>query len=414
MKYFTLYQLNKSIQKHLQSIQREVWITAEVAQVNIAEHCYLELVQKDEQTERIVARSRGIIWSKRLDELYGNLGEDLENLLAPGVKVLVQVMLNFHQVHGLSLLISDIDPRYTLGELELKRQATLKKLQELDLLNRQKLLTLPPVLQRIAIISSPEAAGYTDFINQLQHNAYGYDFQLTLYQTAVQGERALPEIARQLQQVHEEAYDVVVLIRGGGSKLDLEVFNEFAIAEQIALLPYPVLTGIGHHRDETVADLVAYHALKTPTAVAEFLIQYNLEFEMRLQQLLDRIVRKADGVLEYQLEVYRQLENNIKNLTQNKLQQEHTFLQNQKMLLQTRVDFMLQKTRLQLEAMEKQIESLSPERVLARGFSITLKDGKVVKPGLEVLPGDVLSTHTSVQVIESKVLKIQQKNENIE
>ncbi len=403
MKYFTLLQLNKSIQNLIHGIDRNFWITAEVAQFQVREHAYLEFVQKEE--EQVVARSRGMIWATAFYKLQEKLGQGIFEILKEGTEVLVQVKVTFHEVHGLSLNVLDLDEKYTIGALELKRRETLKKLAEVGLIDFQKRHILPMVPQRIAIISSEEAAGYNDFIEQLAGNQYGFKFHTVLFKANVQGQKALASIIERLEEIDSNKFDVVVLIRGGGSRLDLEVFNEYELAKKIAKVPVPVLTGIGHQKDETVSDVVAYEALKTPTAVAEFLIDKIYGFWYQLQVYFQDTLRFAEGKVDLAKHHLFLLQQKIAAQAKLNLSSSSIRLLEMQKGLMSEVGHKLKKERSNLEGLQRQISQLDPQSLLKRGFSITLKEGKPLSNTNPVQKGDEIESITSFGKILSKVTK---------
>ncbi|MGB0524902.1 MAG: exodeoxyribonuclease VII large subunit [Flammeovirgaceae bacterium] len=415
MKFFTLYQLNKSIQKLITGIGRDFWIIAEIAQVQLGNHCYMELVQKEEEnTSAIIAKARATIWHGQLLALHQKLGENLEAILKPGSKVMMKVVVSFHEIHGLSLTVTDLNEQFTLGELEKKRQETIRRLTEEGLLERQQLLEVPLVVQRIAVISSPTAAGYTDFITQLQQNPYGYQYHLTFFAASVQGERAAKEILIQLAKIDPQDFDAIVLIRGGGSKLDLEVFNSYDIAAQIAMSRLPVITGIGHQRDTSVCDLVARIPLKTPTAVAEFLIQRMLHVESTMLEQFQFILANAERLIQLHTDALQQNSQRIFQATQQSLQQQHIRLANQELMLHTQVKNLIQREALQLTYLAKEIQHLSPENILKKGYTITYLNGELLKDQ-QVKKGDLLKTVSANHEIESEALRTKKiKKQSIE
>lgn len=284
------------------------WVIAEISEMkeNYNGHCYLELIEKQPDDKNIRARARAVIWSNRyrfLKPFFENVaGESLRE----GLKVLVKVRVEYHEIYGLSLVISDIDPSFTLGDLAVKRQMILKKLEEDGVLNMNRELEFLLFPQRIAVISSRSAAGYTDFIKHIGENSYGYVFYTALFEAAMQGIETETSIIEALDRIAEkiELFDVIVIIRGGGSQTDLSWFDNYSIAYYITQFPLPVLTGIGHEKDLSVTDIVAYKALKTPTAVADFLIGCANEAENNLMETLSGIISfTRDIMLDYKHKV---------------------------------------------------------------------------------------------------------------
>lgn len=409
IQHFTLLQLNTSIQNHIARIGRSIWTTAEVSSAQIRNgHAYIELVQKEE--ERIVAKARAIIWSRQLEQLEDKLGTDvLSVLLNQGTKVLLLVTVNFHPVHGLSLVIADIDPSYTIGELEIRRRETLRRLEENELIDKQGELILPVVVQKVAVLSSEQAAGFADFCNQLFHNPYGYQFFMDIYPVNVQGEKAVKDIVKQLGRLEKKKYDAVIIIRGGGSKLDLQAFDEYEIAEKIANSRHPVLTGIGHQIDESVADIVAHTPLKTPTAVADFLINRMLHFEMQLEQYNQQIRQLAAQSIVLKKEQLNRISHQISLRAKDIIAQQQSQLEQIGLSLKLQSKYFFEKQHQQLDNIQKQIEQLNPLELLKKGYSITLKDGKPLVEGEEVNEGDKITTITAHQELESTVTSANSK-----
>ena len=283
----TLFELNTQIKNILDTaFMSTVWITAEVGEctVNRNGHCYLELVDTDEN--QVTARVRANIWAYTFRMLKPHFETVTGQTFSTGIKVLVQVKVEFHQVYGMSLNIKDIDPAYTLGDMALKRREIISRLKEAGIFDQNKQLELPLVPQRVAIISSPTAAGLQDFMNQLNDNQLGVRFRTRLFAATMQGAETASSVINALDEIQsiKPEFDVVAIIRGGGSQLDLASFDNYDLAAKIASFPLPVITGIGHDKDETVVDMVAHTKMKTPTAVAEFLINGAGVF---IQKLID-------------------------------------------------------------------------------------------------------------------------------
>ncbi len=303
---FTLYQLNQKIKQTLErGLPEKYWVVAEVSSFSrhTTGHCYMDLTDKDIATGN-PAQARATLWSKRAQSILPPFEAATGQRIHKGMKVLLQVTIRFHEQYGLALDICDIDPNYTLGDIARKKQETLARLQKEGLLERNKLKSLTRVPQRIAVISSATAAGYGDFIHQLQNNPQGYSFKCTLFKAVVQGHDAPVSICAALQSIRLQwqNFDVVVLIRGGGSQNDLNCFDDYEVAAAIGNMPLPVLTGIGHERDETIADLVAHTRLKTPTAVASFLLDCSSQLEQELESTHSSILAIANRTLRGRIE----------------------------------------------------------------------------------------------------------------
>ena len=407
MKTVTLYELNEYIRRILVlNLSEALWISCEIAQVNEARgHCFLELVQKAENEENIVAQASAIIWQNNLRQLRRKIGVTLDSLLKDGMEVLLKVKVDFNERYGLKLLIEDIDPVYTLGKLELKRRQIIEQLRHQGLLEKQKVISLPIVLQRIAIISSERAAGYQDFLQHLQQNAYGYHFQLQFFQSAMQGDLVEPEMLRQLNAIAKakENFDAVVIIRGGGAKLDLNAFDSFNLSKAIADFPIPVFTGIGHDVDETVLDLVAYASLKTPTAVADFLIAHNLRFESTLINVGTELKFKVLQKINQQQININNFSKSLQFTTQRRFLKQHQMLDFITSNIPRLTNYRLQFAKQNLDALEKVTALLNITSTLQRGFAIVTKNGEIVRSTQNLSKGDQVTTRLSDGEFNSKV-----------
>ena len=279
-----------------------LWVHAELSEVNIARngHCYLELIEKDK--DKVVAKVRATIWNFTFRMLKPYFESSTGYAFSSGIKVSLKVAVEFHEIYGLSLNVKDIDPNYTVGDIELGKRRILNRLEEDGILDMNTELSFPLVVQNIAVISSSTAAGYGDFENQLQQNPHAYKINYRLFEAQMQGSATGQSIISALDKIYrkEDEFDAVIIIRGGGSKSDLAGFDHYELAANIAQFPLPIITGIGHERDESIADIVAHTPLKTPTAVAEFLINQMLNFENKIDILASQIVNTAQLFLEEQ------------------------------------------------------------------------------------------------------------------
>jgi exodeoxyribonuclease VII large subunit len=407
MQTYTLFELNEHIRRVLAlNFSEALWIRCEIAQVKENRgHCYLELVQKAEESDEVIARSEAAIWQTALRRMRLKIGPELSSLLRDGMEVQLQARVDFHERYGLKLIIEDVDPAYTLGRLELQRRKTIQHLQELQLLKRNGQLPLPLVPQRIAVITSEKAAGMQDYFRQLEENPYGYRFRNRLFTAGVQGRQVETEIIAQLERIRRsrELFDCVVIIRGGGSRLDLSAFDSFQLCKAVAEFPLPVLTGIGHDVDETVLDLVAHTRLKTPTAVAEFIVSRCLQFESAVMELGHLLKLLANQQIKEQ-------ELGIQRLAQKVQFQSHQLLQGNLLRLERlegeiapAARYRLRSDRLQLDQMERICNLLSLDSTLKRGFTLTLKDGKAVARADELKSGDAITTKFSEGEVNSLV-----------
>ncbi len=312
----TLLELNNLIRDALQDAFPEtIWVVAEISElkINRTGHCYLELIEKDSVSDDIVARARATIWSYTFRMLKPYFETATGQPFSDGIKVLVLVSVEYHPAYGLSFNIKDIDPTYTVGDLVRRRREIIEKLQEAGVFDMNRELPLPLVPQRIAIISSATAAGYQDFVNQLEHNSYGFIFHHRLFEAFMQGAEAAPSILRALDRIYaeEENFDAVAIIRGGGAQADLSCFDNFELAYTVAQFPLPVVTGIGHEKDDTIIDLVAHTRQKTPTAVAEFFISGAARFYEKLTELQKAVAERTREILESHAETLTNLADDI-------------------------------------------------------------------------------------------------------
>jgi len=404
--YITLSQLNGLVSEVIsEAIKPGIWVVAEISQIKMAGsgHWYIDLVEKEREV--ITAKLSGVIWNSAYNELRMKFGSDLANLLKNGNKILFRGTVDFHEVYGLKIVISDIDPSVTLGELELKRMETIKRLTEEGHIGKNAQLPLPVVLQHIAVISSASAAGFGDFMNHTQHNRYGYSVWVKLFPSLMQGEGVEQELIARIREIEaqQHLFDAVVIIRGGGSKLDLEAFNNYHIAVSIAQCSLPVITGIGHQQDETVADLVAHTPLKTPTAVAEYILQSFLHYESAMLSLFDKVAKLSTNLLKqhhFGLQTLRQsmYMHSRQEITRQK-QQFSMLLQR----LPRATKRLLQSKQVELQHIEQTINLYRVEKLLQRGFTITRLNGKALKSAVSAQNGQLISTQFADGTVNSRI-----------
>ncbi len=448
-----LHELTGRIKKTLtESFAVPIWVIAEINElrVNQSGHCYLELIEKDPDSEKLLSSVKAIIWSfhYRILQPYFETATGIS--LGPGIKIMVLVKVEYHPIYGLSLNITDIDPAYTLGDFEMKRQLIVKKLADEGIIHLNRELELPPVCQRIAVISAENAAGYGDFINQLKNNPFKYKFYIHLFPAFMQGDNAEESITRALDRIntHTDIFDVVVIIRGGGARTDLSCFDSYWIASNIAQFPLPVITGIGHERDETIADMVANQSLKTPTAVAEFFIQHNYRFQSEMVEYYNRTKLVFDETIKqyhYELDVLSKIlvpklknyiSNNrnkldieilsVKNLAYAKIAQNQHIIKEKltevkrltaKNVLKAGQKSLLQQSRLK-SSLKKYFTQKShylsmanraallqdPANIIGKGYSVLFKDGKMVRSVNGIHIGDNITNMLKDGEINSSVV----------
>ncbi|MBU0765123.1 MAG: exodeoxyribonuclease VII large subunit [Bacteroidetes bacterium] len=450
----SLYELNTKVRDAIKgSLPLSYWVTGEIAELrtNRSGHCYLELVEKSRTDDRIIARARANIWMNTFRMLKPYFETTTGRPLTSGIGVMVNVTVEFHELYGFSLNIKDINPTYTLGDLAKKKKEILARLEAEGVIDMNRELDIPALPQRIAVISSKTAAGYGDFCDQLTRNPYDYAFYFKLFEAVMQGDQAESSIIRALEKInyHTGFFDVVVLIRGGGAQADLNCFDNYRLAYNIAQFPIPVISGIGHERDDTIVDRVAHTGVKTPTAAAEFLINRLSAAEAAVDELYDEftgqvreILARREDVLERikirfssvvtslidsgknGLLIYRQQAINAgKNYLQTRkreLYQETTkishavdqsFLSRKQSItlfssiLKKAAGHFTERKKHFLDLHQMEATHLNPDNILKRGYSISLFNGKALKNPDSLCDGDIVKTLLSDGAFHSEVRK---------
>lgn len=425
----TLLEFNRRVNRllHDQSVQ-QCWIVAETSDVMVRNgHCYLELVQKNPTTGQTEARARAIIWANRFVGLKYTFESATKQAFGSGLKVMVEVSANFHEQYGYSLLITDINPTYTLGDMARQRIEILNRLKREGILDMNKALEWPVVAQRIAVISAGSAAGYGDFMHQLHENQSGIKFYTCLFQAAMQGVNTAPSIIAALDRIieHVDLFDCVVIIRGGGATSELNAFDNYDLAARIAQFPIPVVTGIGHDRDNTVIDAVSNIRVKTPTAAAEWILGQAQEALTELETLSDRVVTIATQMLGDARQQLAFFQSSIPLVAENCIIRHRALLTTYAHAIPVRAEAriaeevkalsyigktvaasarqVLQKEKMRLESLAVLRESLSPDRVLKRGYSLTSAGGRIITSIADVQKGQVLLTRLADGTVTSEV-----------
>jgi len=411
MESLSLYELGHLIRRTLsEALPDAYWVQAELSEVREAYngHCYIELVQKAERGNALLAKARGTIWAN----IYKMLRPYFENAtgqrFAAGIKVLLQVSVDYHEQYGLSLTVHDIDPTYTLGDMARRRREILMQLEEEGVLTLNKELSMPMLPQRIAVISAAGAAGYGDFCDQLLGNPYGFVFCPKLFPAVMQGDRVEETVIAALDRIATERdeWDVVVIIRGGGSTSDLSGFDTYPLAANCAQFPLPIITGIGHERDDTVLDMVAHTRVKTPTAAAEYLIAALSDAATALDTLVASLAANLTGCIHREETRLQQIATRLPSLLALvHTRQSHRIEQIANRLKVAGANSLVkQQHRLQL--IEKIIEGASPAHILQRGYSITRCDGRVVCNATSLPDGAVLTTEFADGEVKSLVFSV--------
>lgn len=372
-----------------------LWLTAEVAQCRDSRgHLYLQLVEKDPQTDQRLAQADAVLWQNRRQALETRHAQTLQSLFEEGNALRLQVRVEMHALYGLKLVIEDIDLQFAMGQMMLRRRQIIEALQRSGAFGQNKNRPMPTVVQRIAVISSHQAAGWQDFRQQLLGNPWGLAFRLEFHPASMQGSALESEVCQALEHIRSRAhrYDLAVLIRGGGSKLDLAWFDNQAVAEAIARLPIPLITGIGHDVDETVTDLVAWLSLKTPTAVASWIIDRNLACEASLLELGRAIAGSARRRLVDSGHLLDRLALSLRHQTRRRLDQEQLHLIHLRQRLSREQRHLRDRAMAGLAHAEELLRQLDPSGILARGYSITLHQGLPVTSAGDVPAGSRLRT----------------------
>ena len=431
-KRLTLYELNHLLKDVLESeMPDEYWVEAELSECRESKgHCYMELIQKDERSATPIAKASAKCWVSKWMLIRPYFERTTGQRLHAGMKVLLKVYPQFHEAYGFSWIITDIDPTYTLGDMARKRQEIIRQLKEEGVFDLQKELQLPLFCQNIAVISSETAAGYGDFCNQLTDNPYGFLFHTQLFPAIMQGDGVEQSVINALEEIFDvqssqsDMFDCVVIIRGGGATSDMSGFDTLALAENVANFPIPIITGIGHERDESILDMVSYLRVKTPTAAAAFLIEHLKEVRDSIEDLQNRMIHCAqqklsalNSNLSAIADVIPRLFSIVKTRQEARLDSlfssllssiQQTILAQKSNLatFEQRIPMLIVDRRLtaeyhRLEMLEEKIKSLDPALLLRRGYSITLFKGKAVRDPLALKKGDEIETRIEKGIIKS-------------
>ena len=385
-KRYSLRLLNALVREAIEAeLPDEYWVEAELSECRESRgHCYMELVEKDETSNTPVAKASAKCWKQTWAMVQPYFERTTGQSLRAGMKVLLKVYPQFHEAFGFSWIVTDIDPTYTIGDMAQRRQKIIQQLKEEGVFDLQRELSIPRFCQRIAVISAETAAGYGDFCRQLLENEYGLQFYPTLFPAVMQGEQVEQSVIAALNHINErmEDFDVVVIIRGGGSTSDMSGFDTLALAENVANFPLPIITGIGHDRDECVLDMVSNTRVKTPTAAAVFLIAHLADTLQHINEIQQHIAYMFSLVkTNYEHELERRHERIIHAISQRLTTERH-----------------------RLEMLGQRAELLDPALLLSRGYSITLHCGKAVRDPRQLQEGDEIETRVEKGTIKSKVI----------
>jgi len=402
--HYSLRQLNLMVRDAIEMhLPDEYWVEAELSECRErGGHCYMELVEKEESTHTPIARASAKCWRQTWQILEPYFERVTSQPLRAGLKVLLKVYAQYHEAYGFSWIVTDIDPTYTIGDMARKRQEIIRQLKEEGVFDLQKELQLPLFCQRIAVISAEGAAGYGDFMRQLEDNPYGLHFDITLFPAIMQGEQveqsviaALEEIYVQSQQLTangQKPFDVVCILRGGGATADLSGFDTLALAEHVANFPLPIITGIGHDRDESILDMVSHIRVKTPTAAADLLIDHLQQVLLRIENAQQRITTAISQKLSTYSNKLTTLQTLIPTLALRILSNSHHRIEMLGSRIPVAIERRLTSQKHRLENIEIKLQSFDPQTLLSRGYSITTHQGKVIRDPRQLKVGDKIET----------------------
>lgn len=406
---YTLRQLNLLVREAIEdALPDEYWVEAELSECREnSGHCYMELIEKDERSNTPVARASAKCWRQTWMMVKPYFERTTGQPLRAGMKVLLRVYAQFHETYGFSWIVSDIDPTYTLGDMARKRQEIIRQLKEEGVFDLQRELRIPTFAQRIAVISAQNAAGYGDFCRQLEDNDYGFRFDVQLFPAIMQGEQVEQSVISALNQIYNLHsplnFDVVVIIRGGGATADLSGFDTLALAENVAQFPIPIITGIGHDRDESILDMVANTRVKTPTAAAALLIDNLLRVLERLDDASQRISYAVNQRISNQKTKIATMTTLIPTLALRVVSDQRHRIELLENRLPVAIERRLTNQKHLLESLSIKLQGFDPQLLLSRGYSITLHNGRAVRDPRQLKPGDEIETRVEKGTIHSVV-----------
>ena len=405
---FTLLELNHMVRETIErQMDGKYWVEAELSDLHDRNHCYMELVENDPFGPTPLAKARAVCWANRWTALRSKFERQTQQQLRPGIKVRMMVTPTFHEAYGFAYQVSDIDPDYTLGDIVRKRMEIIRQLKEAGIFDLQRELALPRFAQRIAVVSSAQAAGYGDFCHQIDDNSYGLSFSHELFAAIMQGEQVEQSVIAALDRINAriDEFDVVVIIRGGGATTDMSGFDTLALAENVANFPLPIITGIGHDRDECILDMVSYMRVKTPTAAAAFLIDHLSEVYTALVSARERIGRIAERHLAYEKMRLKQLADRIPTLFALTRERQTKRIDALAHRLDSAATQRLERERHRLQLVAQRAQAQDPIHILRRGYSITLHNGHALRSGDELADGDIIETRLEQGTLKSEIRK---------
>ena len=429
MTHLTLYQLQKLIENAINNtLEPSYWVVAEISElkVNGSGHCYLELVEKSNNSHLPKAKARAAIWANKYEVLKQLFEQQTGSSLKNGMSVLVNVRITFHPAYGLSYIIENIDATYTLGDIERQRQLTIERLQKDGVFDMNKQCLPGVIFKKIAVISSSKAAGYTDFMKEIEDNVFGYKYEIHTYEAVMQGDAVMASVLGAFDNIYNYSeefapYDIVVIIRGGGSTSDLACFDSYEIADYVAQFPFPILAGIGHDKDVSVVDMVAYKSLKTPTAVAQYIVETTRSYELKLNDYMTQIYNLSQLLVSQHKELLHKRGNEIYTLSNSALSKtnqkldrlsntlirsvdniisiEHQRLDNNSNKIKNTAKYAISNQYNKIALQESKIEQFNPQRILSLGYAIVKVAGKSVSSTNGIKENDSIT----IQCVDGKV-----------
>ena len=407
MERLTLVELNGLVRDAIENaLPEEYWVEAELSECREhGGHCYMELIEKDERSVTPVARASAKCWRQTWVMVKPYFERTTGQQLHAGMKVLLRVYAQFHEAYGFSWIVSDIDPTYTLGDMARKRQEIIRQLKEEGVFDLQRELRIPTFAKRIAVISAEQAAGYGDFCRQLEDNDYGFKFDVTLFPAIMQGEQVEASVVDALNEIYQRIsdFDVVCILRGGGATADLSGFDTLALAENVAQFPLPIITGIGHERDESILDMISNTRVKTPTAAAALLTDNLLRVLERLDDASQRLSYTVNQRINSQKARMATLTTLIPTLALRMISDQRHRIETTESRLPIAIERQLTNQKHLLESLSLKLQGFDPQLLLSRGYSITLKDGRAVRDPQQLKPGDEIETRVEKGTIRSVV-----------
>ena len=408
--HYSLHALNSLVREAIEdSLSQEYWVSAELSEVRESRgHCYMELIEKSGSANTPIARASAVCWSNTWQILRPYFERTTGEPLRPGMKVLLQVYPRFHEAYGFSWIVSDIDPSFTMGDMALRRMEIIRILKEEGVWELNKELTLPVFTQRIAVISSATAAGYGDFCRQLTDNEYGFAFTTRLFAATMQGESVEQSVISALNKINEQvdSFDCVVIIRGGGAVSDMSGFDSLLLAENVANFPLPVITGIGHDRDECILDIISHTRVKTPTAAAALLISRLKEVSDHIDLCRDIIVNHVESRMNTERQRLNTLAQRVPMIFSIVKTKQAAMLDMKMARISSAIERRITNENHRLSILSERAEALNPQKILRLGYSITTLDGKVVRDASTLPDNSIIET----KLAKGKIISIVKKS----